>query len=110
MNLEPGIEVDIVRAETAGGYQLRLFFCDGHVQLVDFGPFLAHSLNLETRQFLDAERFRTYRLDHGNLVWGDYEMCFPLEDLYEGRLAGNHVLAVAEEGGAYGVSENNAER
>lgn len=110
MKLEPAIEVDIVRAEAAGGYQLRLFFSDGHVQLVEFGPFLENSLNLETRQFLEAEQFKTYRLDNGNLVWGDYEMCFPLEDLYEGCLAGKHVLAVAEEKSEYGSPVSNAQR
>ena len=25
-------------------------------------------------------------IDYGDLVWGDYEMCFPLADLYDGGI------------------------
>jgi len=38
----------------------------------------------------------------GNLVWGDYDMCFPIEDLYAGRLVGSALLAVAEAPYRYG--------
>ena len=101
MKLEPGVEVNIVEAEPAGGYRLRLAFSDNHAALVDFGPFLEHSLNPQTRQFLDTERFLAFHLEWGNLVWGDYEMCFPIEDLYAGRVGYAQVLAVAETGMDY---------
>jgi hypothetical protein len=107
MSLKAGVAVGIMNVKPLGAYRLALTFSDGHVSTVDFGPFLRNSLNPETRQYLDAKRFREVALRHGNLVWGDYEMCFPIDDLYEGDIArekpGAAVLAVAESGVRYGT-------
>ena len=100
MSLVTGVAVDIVRVAQTGGHSLELTFSDGHVSIVDFGPFLRGSLNPGTRRFLAEKPFKSFSLTHGNLVWGDYEMCFPIEDLYEGRIGkeefGSKALAVAE--------------
>ena len=58
-------------------------------------------MNGETRRFLDMNLFKNLSLVHGNLVWGDYEMCFTIEDLHEGRIGRKEraVLAVAEGSG-----------
>ena len=107
MNLAIGVAADIVRVDRLGRYRLELTFSDGHVSTVDFGPFLRGSLNPETRRFLDETRFQRFSLTHGNLVWGDHEMCFPIEDLYEGRIgqerAAGGTLAVAEKRSEYGT-------
>ncbi len=87
MSLDRGIAVDVVRASHLERYRLEVTFGDGHVSIIDFGPFLRGSLNPETRQFLDEKRFKSFSLSHGNLIWGDYEMCFPVEDLYEGCIS-----------------------
>jgi hypothetical protein len=102
MKLEPGIEVNIVGAESVGDYRLWLTFSDNHLALIDLEPVLKRSLNPQTRQFLEAERFLSFRLEYGNLVWGDYEMCFPIEELYEGQEGLSSELAVAEEKMTYG--------
>jgi hypothetical protein len=102
MSLEPGQEVNVLNAEHAGGYRLWLTFSDKHKTLVDFEPVLKRSMNPQTRQFLEAERFLSYRLEWGNLVWGDYEMCFSIEELYEGQVGISSELAVAEEKMTYG--------
>jgi hypothetical protein len=78
--------IHIVRANPAGGYRLRLDFDDGTAQTADFQPFLARSRHPEFRAFLDPARFASFRLDHGELVWGDYELCFPIIDLYRNRI------------------------
>ena len=101
MSLARGVAVDILRVDHMGRYRLELTFSDGHVSTVDLGPFLRASLNPETRRFLGEKRFKSFSLTHGNLVWGDYEMCFPIEDLYEGRIGqekpASKVAAVAEQ-------------
>ena len=102
--LKTGEQVDIERVEHVGGYRLKLVFSDGCERVVDFEPFLSASLNPGTRRFLDSEAFATYRTEWGNLVWGDYEMCFPIDDLYAGRLSEKRHLAVAEERADYGGS------
>jgi len=35
---------------------------------------------------LDPNRFQEYKLVDGNLNWNDYDMIFPLEDLYRGKI------------------------
>lgn len=78
--------LEIRRAESAGEYTLRLTFQDGKEVTVDFGPFLHQAQHSEIRQYLDPVKFQTYRLDHGDLMWGDYDLCFPIADLYEGHV------------------------
>jgi len=105
MKLTSGVAVDIVTAESVGRHRLRLTFSDGHVSTVDFGEFLRRSLNPETREFLKEAKFKKFSLVHGNIMWGDYRMCFSVEDLYNGtistgRPAGQR-LAVAEDRADY---------
>ena len=78
--------INIVTAEHVGEYRLKLSFNDGKDQVVDFFPFLSHSRHPDIRVFLDPARFAEFRLEYGDLVWGDYELCFPVMDLYRNRL------------------------
>ncbi len=102
MSLSKGVGLEIVKASYKGDYRIDMEFSDGHRSEMDFKPFLSSNLNSETRQFLDPGRFKDFRIEWGNLVWGDYEMCFPLEDLYTGDLVKSPLLAVAEERATYG--------
>ena len=86
MRLAEGIGIDLVQAEHAGGYRLRLAFSDGTERVVDFGPFLLSSAHPAIRSFLAPERFATFRIEQGDLLWGDYDLCFPIADLYEGHI------------------------
>lgn len=79
-------EINILGAESDGDYRLRLTFDDGMVQTVDFLPFLSQSRHPDIRAFLDPVRFQSYRLEYGDLIWGDYELCFPIMDLYHDRI------------------------
>jgi hypothetical protein len=47
------------------------------------------------RAYLDPVRFAQYELRHGELVWGDYDLCFPIMDLYNNTLLhdGEHLAA-----------------
>jgi hypothetical protein len=74
--------INISNAEHVGGYCLRLQFDDGSEQIVDFGPFLRDAQHPDVRAFLGEDRFLTYRIEHGNLIWGDYDLCFPVTDLH----------------------------
>jgi hypothetical protein len=35
---------------------------------------------------LEEARFNAYRLEHGEVVWGDYDLCFPIIDLHSNQL------------------------
>lgn len=80
---------DIIEVKSAlyiKDYQTRLLFNDGKSRVIDFGNFLKNSLNPMTRKFLKKSNFQNYGIKYGDLVWGDYEMCFPIWDLYEGKI------------------------
>ena len=84
--------VNIARASYLAGYKLQLEFDDGTRQLVDFEPFLRRAVHPDTRAFLDVERFRAFRVEFGNLVWGDHELCFPIADLYANQIDKQAIL------------------
>lgn len=86
MSLPEGKNVDIVHAKKVGGYKLNLSFSDGSERLVDFEPFLQTSRNPMIRSYLDPKKFAHFTIEHGNLLWDDYGLCFPIADLYENRI------------------------
>ena len=54
--------------------------------MVNFEPFLSSSHNPMIRRYLDPEVFAKFSVQHGDLVWNDYDLCFPIVDLYEGQV------------------------
>lgn len=87
--------VNIVSANQIGAYMLSLQFDDGTIQEVDFNPFLQQSLHPEIRAFLDAKKFADFKLEHGELMWGDYALSFPIMDLYTNQIDKMHLTAAA---------------
>ena len=102
MKLQAGKEVSVQNVRHLGGCRLEITFSDGHVQNVDFVPFLQQA-HPELRKYLDEKEFVQFSVDHGNLVWNDYEMCFPIEALYTGKLLDSEsgLLKVAEDSAEY---------
>jgi hypothetical protein len=88
-------EVTIIQAKHLGGYCLELEFGDGKRQKVNFESFLRKSLHPEIQSYLAMEKFKQFRLEHGDLVWGDYDLCFPIMDLYENQILHNNADLMA---------------
>jgi hypothetical protein len=80
------ILIHIVAAKQVGAYGIHLAFDDGSEQLVDFQPFLSRSPHPEIRKWLSPEKFSSFHIEYGELLWGDYELCFPVIDLYCNQL------------------------
>jgi hypothetical protein len=78
--------LNITVVEQVDDYALRLSFDEGTVQTVDFKPFLSISRHPDIRTYLDPARFAAFRIEYGELVWGDYDLCFPIADLYQNKL------------------------
>ena len=76
----------IKKIKHVGDYKLKLSFNDGNEQVVDFNPFLSSSLNSLIRKYLSREEFMKFELDNGDLEWNDYDLCFPIADLYENNV------------------------
>lgn len=87
--------INITAAERIDDYALRLTFDDDTVQVVDFKPFLSVSRHPDIRAYLEPVRFSTFRIEYGELVWGDYDLCFPIADLYRNRLLPDTALEKA---------------
>ena len=78
--------IKIEKVSYLGGYKLKLAFNDKSEQPIDFYPFLSNSLNPLIRKYLDEKKFKEYELDDGDLEWNDYDLCFPIADLYENTI------------------------
>jgi hypothetical protein len=78
--------IRIENAKHVDGLRLMLKFSDGKTQTVDFGHFLEKSLHPEIRKYLDLKEFRRFKIENGDLMWGDFDLIFPIMDLYENKL------------------------
>ncbi|MDA8409458.1 MAG: DUF2442 domain-containing protein [Treponema sp.] len=86
----------ISQANYLDTYRVALVFDDGTERVIDFAAFLQSSTHPDIRKWLDPEAFRNFRIEYGDLVWGDWELCFPIADLYEGTI--DHLLGLREAG------------
>lgn len=76
----------IDRAELLGDFKICLTFNDSTQKTVDFGPFLRASRNPLIQAYLNPVAFARFTVRDGDLIWDDYELCFPIADLYEGHV------------------------
>ena len=79
--------LNVEQVEHAGGYKLRITFSDGHESVVDFEPFLSESSHPAIRRYLDQGLFLKWSIDYGDLHWNDFDLVFPLADLYAGEIS-----------------------
>lgn len=78
--------ISIQKAEYKGDYKINFLFSDGVEKSIDFGLFLKNAKNPMTKKYLDKKLFQSYSLEFGDINWNDFEMCFPLWDLHEGKI------------------------
>lgn len=78
---------NVEQVEHAGAYKLRITFSDGHQSVVDFEPFLSKSYHPAIRRYLDQSLFLKWSIDYGDLHWNDFDLIFPLADLYAGEIS-----------------------
>ncbi len=79
-------EISVVTAIFIGDYAIRIFFNDGISKLVDFKSFLEKSSHPSIKKYLDEDKFKQFKVIDGNLNWNDYELIFPVADLYNGKI------------------------
>jgi hypothetical protein len=79
--------LEVTQAEYVSGYKVRVTFNDGTAQEVDFEPFLRKARNPDLTQYRQLRKFKNFRLHYGDLMWGDYEMIFPITDLHAGVIS-----------------------
>jgi hypothetical protein len=78
--------ISIHKAAYVGEYTIKLLFSDGIERVIDFSDFLKNAKNPMTRKYIDKELFKNFSIVYGEIVWNDYDMCFPIWNLYEGKI------------------------
>ncbi|HIP76166.1 MAG TPA: DUF2442 domain-containing protein [Psychromonas hadalis] len=67
-------------------YILNLVFSDGKNINVNFKDFIHSSPHPDIQKYKNIEEFKNFQLDYGDLEWNDYELAFPIFDLYQNNL------------------------
>jgi hypothetical protein len=78
--------IEITSAKFIGDYAIRVYFNDGSEKLIDFKPFLVKSIHPSISKYLDESLFNQFEIINGNLNWNDYDLIFPIEELYAGSI------------------------
>jgi hypothetical protein len=78
--------ISIIKAEYILGYKIKFVFSDGIERIIDFEEFLENAKNPMARKYLKKQLFKNYSIEYGDIIWNDYEMCFPIWDLHEGTI------------------------
>ena len=79
--------IEFTSANYIGDFAVRILFNDVNEKLVDFKPFLLKSLHPSISKYLNENLFKQFEIINGNLNWNDYDLIFPVHDLYEGRVS-----------------------
>ena len=77
----------ITKAENRGNLTVSLTFSDNTVRTVDIGDFIRRHPHPQYNKYLDPRKFSRFTIENGNIVWGkNWDLIFPVEQLYTGRL------------------------
>lgn len=79
-------DLSIVKASYLSDYKIELEFNDGKSQVVDFAPFLNSSRHSGIRKYLDLKAFKEFKIVDGDLDWNDFDLTFPIWDLYTNKI------------------------
>ncbi len=79
-------EISVKTAKYVGDYVIRIYFNTDEGKIVDFKPFLQQSIHPSIKKYLNENMFSNYKIQNGNLNWNDYDLIFPVNDLYENKI------------------------
>lgn len=71
-----------------GEFKVGIFFTDRTEKIVDFNDFLSKkNLHPSLKKYRKEKLFGNFEIKYGNLIWKDYQMIFPVEELYNGKIS-----------------------
>ena len=79
-------ELSVKTARYVGDYVIRIYFNTNENKIVDFKPFLQQAIHPSIKKYLNENTFSKYKIKNGNLNWNDYDLIFPINDLYENKI------------------------
>ena len=78
--------LEIKAAQLTAPYTICIQFANGERRTVDFGPFLRRATHPAIQAYLDEAKFQQFEIRNGNINWNDYDLIFPVADLYAGQV------------------------
>jgi len=78
--------INIEDAHYTTDYKIYFKFNDGKENIVDFKPFILSSSHPDIQKYQDKKLFKNFSLEYGEIEWNDYELAFPIFDLYQGTI------------------------
>ena len=79
-------QLSIKDAKYIGDYVIRIYFNTNENKAVDFKPFIMQAVHPSIKKYANENLFTTFKIKNGNLNWNDYDLIFPIADLYENRI------------------------
>ncbi|NCB47323.1 DUF2442 domain-containing protein [bacterium] len=76
----------VEKAEWMESYKINIFFNDGCNKVIDFKDFLFKSSHPEIAKYKDINLFRSFKIIDGNINWNNYDLIFPIVDLYNNSI------------------------
>ena len=76
----------VEKAKYVPPYKVDVQFNDGKHRVVDFESFLKKAQNPMFTKYRRLKEFKSFHIRNGDLMWGDFEMIFPIEDLRHGKI------------------------
>src|SRR5262245_24636917 len=68
-------------------HKIQIFFKDESIKIIDFKPFIFDKyVHPIYKRYRKVSVFKKFKIKNGNLNWYDYEMIFPVEQLYAGKI------------------------
>lgn len=82
------MSLTITSAKYVKPLRVEVDFSDGTKRTVDVGDFIKSHPHPQYNRYLDEKKFKTFKIEMGNIVWGkNWDLIFPVEDLYHGKLS-----------------------
>lgn len=78
--------LNIEKANYLNDYKIHFEFNDGVETTVDFEDFIFSSAHPDIKKYQNQKIFQKFNLDYGEIEWNDYELAFPIYDLYKGHI------------------------
>ena len=78
--------INIKKANYLNDYKISFEFNDGVKKTVDFEHFIFSSAHPDIKKYQNQKLFQKFNLEYGEIEWNDYELVFPIYDLYKGHI------------------------
>ena len=84
--ITPSSVLSIEHAKYLSDFKIELGFSNGKSKIIDCKYFLHQKAHPSLKKYLKISEFKKFKVLNGNLNWNNYEMTFPIEQLYKGKV------------------------